>query len=212
MSWACDAHKRTATVASPGNRSPHEMFHGEIPQNSPIPFLKPGYCKYKHTNKMDPKARESFYLAPPINHPHESKRVFVPTGKGMITTNVTWVHVRSGRSLITRSKPSVVGESDESGQDREASAANSESAPENGESVSGGTRSVIETPEAEAVALVTSGKAPTPTPRAEGSQCGVSINQEGTTPGESLADASAAANTSHEPDNRYTTLSAGEAK
>ena len=45
MSWACDAYNRTATVANPGNRPPHEMFYGEIPQNSPIPFLKPGYCK-----------------------------------------------------------------------------------------------------------------------------------------------------------------------
>ena len=60
MSWACDAYNRTATVANPGNRSPHEMFYGEIPQNSPIPFLKPGYCKYKRMNKMDPKARECF--------------------------------------------------------------------------------------------------------------------------------------------------------
>ena len=57
MSWACDAYNRTATVANPGNRSRHEMFYGEIPQNSPIPFLKPGYCKYKRMNKMDPKAR-----------------------------------------------------------------------------------------------------------------------------------------------------------
>ena len=60
MRWACDAYNRTATVANPGNRSPHGMFYGEIPQNSPIPFLKPGYCKYKRMNKMDPKARECF--------------------------------------------------------------------------------------------------------------------------------------------------------
>ena len=57
MSWACDAYNRTATVANPGNPSPHEIFYREIPQNSPIPFLKPGYCKYKRMNKMDPKAR-----------------------------------------------------------------------------------------------------------------------------------------------------------
>ena len=42
MSWACEAYNRTATVANSGNRSPHEMFYEEIPQNSPIPFLKPG--------------------------------------------------------------------------------------------------------------------------------------------------------------------------
>ena len=45
MSWAYDAYNRTATAADPGKRSPHEMFYGEIPQNNPIPFLKPGYCK-----------------------------------------------------------------------------------------------------------------------------------------------------------------------
>ena len=118
MSWACDAYNRTATVSNPGNRSPHEMFYGEIPQNSPIPFLKPGYCKYKRMNKMGPKARICFYLGSTKNHPRDSKRVFVLTGKVIITRNVTWAHVRSRRSLITGSKPSVVGEGDASGQDR----------------------------------------------------------------------------------------------
>ena len=164
---------------NPGNRSPHEIFYGEVPHSSPILFLKPGYCKYKRMNKMDPKARECFYLGPARNHPRESKRVLVNTGKVIITRNVTWAHVGSGRSLITRSKPSVVGGGDESGQDREASVANSESASEDGESVSEGTGSEIETPEAEAAAPITSGRAPTPTPRARGSQCGVSIDPEG---------------------------------
>ena len=99
-----------------------------------------------------------------------------------------------------------------SGQDREASASNSESASEDGESVSEGTRSETETPEAEPAAPIISGRAPTPTPRARGSQCGVSIDPEGMTPGESLADASAVAGTSHGPDKRYTALGPGEAK
>ena len=106
----------------------------------------------------------------------------------------------------------MVGEGNECGQDREASAANSESASEDGKSVSEGTRSVIETPEAEAAAPITSGRAQTPTTRARGSQCGIYINPEGMTPGESLADASAAASTSHGPDKRYAALGAGEAK
>ena len=62
MSWACDAYNRTATVANPGNRSPHEMFYGEIPLTSPIPLLKPGYCKYKRMGKMDPKVREWIFI------------------------------------------------------------------------------------------------------------------------------------------------------
>ena len=166
------------------------------------------------THELDPKARECFCVDPARNHPRESKRVFVHTGKVIITTsrNVTWAHVRSGRSLITRSKPSVVGESNESGQDREASAANSERASEDGESVSEGTRSEIETPEAEAAAPITSGRASTPTTRARSSQCGVFVDPEGRTPGKSLADTSAAASTSHGSDKRYTALGAGEAK
>ena len=81
----------------------------------------------------------------------------------IITRNVTWVHVRSGRSLVTRSIPSVIGEGNESGQIREASAADSESTSEDGESVSGETTSEIETPEAEEAALITSERAPRPT-------------------------------------------------
>ena len=77
MSWACDAYNRTATVANPENRSPYEMFYGKIPEMSPIPFLKPGYYKSKRMNKMEPKARECFYLGNARNHPRKSKRVLV---------------------------------------------------------------------------------------------------------------------------------------
>ena len=69
MNWACGAYNCIATVASSGNCSPHETFYGVTPQSSPIPFLKPGFCKFKRTNKMDPKARECFYLGPVRNHP-----------------------------------------------------------------------------------------------------------------------------------------------
>ena len=112
-------YNRTATVANPGNHSPHEMFYGKIPQTSSISFLKPRYCKYKRMIKMDPKARECFYLGPARNHPRESKSVFVHTGKVIITIKVTWAHVRSGRSSTARSKPSVDREGNESGQDQE---------------------------------------------------------------------------------------------
>ena len=199
-------YNRTATVADTGNRSPREMFYGEIPENSPIPFLKRGYCKYKRVNKMEPKARKC--LGPARNHQRESKRVLVYTGNVIITRNVTGAHVRSRRSLITRSKPSVGGEGDGSGQGREASAVNSESASEDGESVSEGSRNEIETPEAEAAAPITPRRASTP--RGRGSQCEVSIDPEGMTPGESLADTSAAASTSHRPDKKYTALGAYE--
>ena len=89
MNWACDTYNGTVTAANSGNRSPHEMFYGETPQPSPIPFLKPGFCKFKRTNKMDTKARECFYPDPARNHPSESKRVLVRTGKVILTRNVT---------------------------------------------------------------------------------------------------------------------------
>ena len=116
MSWACDAYNWTATVVDPGNRSPHDMFYVEIPQTSPIPFLKPGSGKYKRI-KMDPKARESLYLGPTRNPPRESKHVFLHTGKVIVTRNVTWAYIRSGRFSSVQSKPSVEGKGNESGQD-----------------------------------------------------------------------------------------------
>ena len=101
----------------------------------------------------------------------------------------------------------------ESGQDQEVSAADSESVSEDEEAVSGQTTSEIERPEAQTVAPIISGRAPTPTPRARSTQCGVSLDLEGMiSPGEGLANGSAAASTSHGPDKRYTALNAGEAK
>ena len=72
MSQACDAYNRTATVANPVNLLPHEMLYGEIPYTNLIPFLKPGYCKYKRMKNMNPKARKCFYLCPPIDNPRET--------------------------------------------------------------------------------------------------------------------------------------------
>ena len=105
MNWACDAYIRTATIANPGNRSPYEMFYGEPPQTSPIPFLKPGFCKHKRINKMDPKARACFYLGPARNNPTESKRVLVDSGKVVVTRNVTGANSPSSYPINTQSKP-----------------------------------------------------------------------------------------------------------
>ena len=69
MNWACYVYNRTATVANSGNRSPHETYYEVTPQSSPIPFAKPGFCTFKCTNKMDPKAKECFYLGPPQKSP-----------------------------------------------------------------------------------------------------------------------------------------------
>ena len=206
MSWACDTYNRTTTIANPGNRSPHEMFHGEIPQNSPILFLKPGYCKYKRMNKMDLKAREYFYLGPARNHPQESKRVFVLTGKVIITRNVTWAHVRSGRSLITRSKPLVETKSCDHGKNREASSFGGETESGDAESESSGEEIEMVTSEADDTEVEStpfvSGRVISTTSRA-----GSSVHSE------SLADTQATSdNFSYGPDQQFAALCAGEAK
>ena len=202
MNWACDAYNRTATVANSGNRSPHEMFYGVTPQSSPIPFLKPRFC----TNKMDPKARECFYLGPARNHPSESKRVLVRTGKVIIIRNVTWVHVPLSRPLTVRSTPLVEGKGCDHGKNREASSfsgetklgdAESESSDEGVEMVT----SEADDTEVESTPFV-SGRAISTTLRA-----GSSVHSEG------LADAPATSeNFSHGPDQQFAALRAGEAK
>ena len=182
------------------------MVYGEIPQNSPIPFLKPGYCKYKRMNKMDPKARECFYLGPARNHPRESKRVFVLTGKVIITRNVTWAHVHSGRSLITRSKPLAEKKGCGHGTNREASSFGGETELGDAESESSGEGVEMVTSEADNTEVESTpfvlGRAISITSRA-----GSSVHSEG------LADAPATSdNFSHGPDKQFAALRAGEAK
>ena len=195
------------TVANPGNRSPHEMLYGEIPQNSPIPFLKPGYCKYKRMlHKMDPKVRECFYLGPARNHPRESKRVFMLTGKVIITRKVTLAHIRSRRSLITGSKPLVEEKGCDHGTNREASSFGGETELGDAESESNGEKVEMVTSEADDTEVEStpfvSGRAISTTSRA-----GSSVHSEG------LADAPATFdNFLHGPDQQFAALRAGEAK
>ena len=143
MNWACDAYNQTTTVANPGNRSPQEMFYGVTPQSSSIPFLKPGFCKFKRINKMDPKARECFFLGPARNHSSESKRVLVRTGKVIITINVTWAHVPLSRSPTVRPTPFVEGEGCDHGRDREFAALRAGEAKRLDEHIPGSPRATI---------------------------------------------------------------------
>ena len=41
--WACHALNCTATTANPGNKTPHEMWHGSPPENNLLPFLTVSY-------------------------------------------------------------------------------------------------------------------------------------------------------------------------
>ena len=93
MRWACDCLNRTATTANPDNKSPYEMWYGKPSPLKLLPFLKPGFCRQKRVNKLQPKARECFYLGPPINYPHDAMRVLTK-GRSVVTTrNVTWRRV-----------------------------------------------------------------------------------------------------------------------
>ena len=98
---------------------------------------------------MDPKARECFYLGPARNHPRERKRVFVLTGKVIITRIVTWAHVRSRRSLITGSRPLVEKKGCDHGENREASLFGGETEVGGGESESSGEEVEMVTSEAD---------------------------------------------------------------
>ena len=206
MNWACDTYNRTATVANSGNRSPHEMFYGVTSQSSPIPFLKPGFCKFKLTNKMDPKARECFYLGPARNHPSESKRVLVRTGKVIITRNVIWAHVPLSRPPTVRSTPLVEGEGCDHGKNREASSFGGETELGGAEYESSGEGVEMVTSEADDTEIestpLVSGRAGSATSRA-----GSSVHSEG------LADAPATSdNFSHGLGQQFAALRAGEAK
>ena len=206
MNWACDAYNRTATVANSGNRSPHEMFYGVTSQSSPIPFLKQGFCKFKRANKMDPRARECFYLGPARNHPSKSKRVLVRTGKVIITRNVTWVHVPLSRPPTVRSTPLVEGEGCDHGKNREASSFGGKTELRDAESESSGEEVEMVTSEADDTEVEStpfvSGRAVSTT-----SFAGSSVHSEG------LADAPATSDSfSHGPDQQFATLRVGEAK
>ena len=194
MDWACDAYNRTATVANSGNRSPHEIFYGVTLQSSPIPFLTPGFYKFKRTIKMDLKAREYFYLGPARNHPSESKRGLVRTGKVVITRNVTWAHVPLSRPPTVKPTSLVEGEGCDHEREQEASLfggetelgdAESESNREGVEMVTSKTNDT----EVESTPLV-SGRAVSTTSRA-----GSSVHSEGLAHAPATSD-----NFSHGPD------------
>ena len=105
--WSCDALNHTATTANPGNKSPHEMWHGTAAPASPHPFLRPAYCRWNHPSRSSPRAESCFYLGPGIDHPSDSLRVVTRANKVVETRDVTWeatldVEVPSCRRLQSR--------------------------------------------------------------------------------------------------------------
>ena len=87
--WACDAFNKSATTANPGNTSSHELFLGSLPPLTLLPFMKPGYCRVRRVNKAVPKA-EPCFLNGGRNHPRDSVRVLLPSGRTTCTRDITW--------------------------------------------------------------------------------------------------------------------------
>ena len=98
---------------------------------------------------MDPKAKECFYPGPSINHPNESKRVLVRTGKVIITRNVAWAHVPLSRPPTARSTPSVEEVGCDRGRNRQASSFGGGTESRDDESESSGEGVEIMTSEAD---------------------------------------------------------------
>ena len=90
--WACYALNRTATSANVGDESPFERSFETVLQ-SPIPFLKPGYVKTKHQDKLRPKALPWFFIAPLANRPRDTYKVLLNSGSVFHSRNVTWVRL-----------------------------------------------------------------------------------------------------------------------
>ena len=181
------------------------MFYGVTPRWSPIPFLKPGLCKFKRANKMDLQARECFYLEPARNQPSESKRVLARTGKVIITRNVTWAHVPLSRPLTVKSSPLVEGKGCDHGKNREASSFGGETELGDAESESSGEGVEMVTSEAGDTEVESnpfvSGRVISTTWRAESS-----VHSEGLPNAPATFD-----NFSHVPDQQFTALRAGGA-
>ena len=88
--WCCDALNHTATTANPGNKSPHEMWHGAAAPASPHPSLHPANCRWNRPSKSSPRAESCFYLGPGIDHPSDSLRMLTRGNRVVETRDVTW--------------------------------------------------------------------------------------------------------------------------
>ena len=155
---------------------------------------------------MDLKARECFYLSPAINHPSQSKRVLVRTGKVITTRNVTWAHVPLSRPPTVSSMSLVEGRGCDHGKNREASSFGGETELGDAESKSSGEGVEMVTSEAddtevESTPLVLK-RAVSTTPRA-----GSSVHNEGLTDAPATSD-----NFLHSPNQQFAALCAREAK
>ena len=161
---------------------------------------------FKRANKMYPKARERFYLGPARNHPSESKRVLVRTGKIIIARNITWAHVPLSRPLTVKSTPLVEGKGCDHGENREASSFGGETELGDAESESSGEGVEMVTSEADDTEVEStpfvSGRAISTTSRA-----GSSVHSEGVTDAPATSD-----NFLHGPDQQFAALRAGEAQ
>ena len=98
MHCAFDALNFTATTASLGNKSRHEMWYGTAASSSPYPFLRPAYNRWKRPSKLPPWAKTCFYLGPGIDHSIDSSRMLTRENKMVEARDVTWEATREVRA------------------------------------------------------------------------------------------------------------------
>ena len=86
--WACHALNSTATTSNLRCMPPYEMWYGKVAPSS-FPFLKPGFAKRKHSNKLEPEAIPCFYVGPSPNCPRDSMREGLRSGAMIYSRHVT---------------------------------------------------------------------------------------------------------------------------
>ena len=97
MHWVCNALNHTAVTVNPGNKSSNEMWYGTVVPDSPHPFRRTAYCRWKRPSKSHPRVESCF--GPGIDHPSDSLRMLTPTNKVVETRGVTWeATLRTGAS------------------------------------------------------------------------------------------------------------------
>ena len=90
MYWSCDDLNLTVTTANPGNKSPHELWHGAAAPPSPHPFFHPGYCRWNRPSTSSPRAESCFYSGPGIDHTSDVFLVLTRANTVVKSRDVTW--------------------------------------------------------------------------------------------------------------------------
>ena len=89
--WASEGLNRSATMANSGMLSPHGVFFGIRPPMPVLPFCKPEYHRVSRRSKMDPQARQCFFLIFGYNHGSDCFKIMdAETERVVHSRDVTW--------------------------------------------------------------------------------------------------------------------------